>query len=183
MAGSRAALRVPGATFAAPRSACGASSAATPTSIPRTWTPAARANALTLAAFGSLLLLSGAKPAQAQSNIVYTANIPFAFQMNDATLPAGTYRITQDSPHSLRLSQANGMHPRYVNVYAGDDAKTERAQIRFTRYGERTFLRDFATSADGSPHRSVSRCAVTPGEKRAAKDWVQTRQTFFQATS
>jgi hypothetical protein len=135
------------------------------------------ASALTLAGVGSLLMLSGAKPAQAQSNIVYSANIPFAFEMNDAALPAGTYLITQVSPHSLRLSQADGMHPRYVNVYAGDDAKSQKAQIRFTRYGERNFLKDFATAPDGS-RRSVSRCSITKGEKRAAKDWVQTKQTF-----
>jgi hypothetical protein len=135
------------------------------------------ANALTLAGVGSLLMLSGARPAQAQSNIVYSANIPFAFQMNDATLPAGTYLITQASPHNLRLSQLDGKHVQYVAVYPGDDAKSQKAQIRFTRYGERNFLKDFATASDGS-RRSVSRCSVTPGEKRAAKDWVQTKQTF-----
>jgi hypothetical protein len=131
----------------------------------------------TLAAFGSLLMLSGAKPVQAQSNAVYSANIPFAFQMNDATLPAGVYHITQLSPRNLRLTDAAGKHAQYVMVYAGDDAKSEKAQIRFSRYGERTFLRDFATKSDGS-RRPVSRCIVTPGEKRAAKDWVQTKQTF-----
>jgi hypothetical protein len=135
------------------------------------------ASALTLAGLGSLLMLSGAKPAQAQSNLVYSANIPFAFQMNDATLPAGTYLITQASPHNLRLSQVGGNHAQYVAVYPGDDAKSQKAQIRFTRYGERNFLKDFATASDGS-QRSVSRCSVTPGEKRAAKDWVQTKQTF-----
>jgi hypothetical protein len=142
---------------------------------------ASTANALTLAAIGSLLMLSGAKPAQAQSDIVYSANIPFAFQMNDVTLPAGKYLISQISPRNLRLTDARGGHPQYVMAYPGDDAKTEKAQIRFTRYGERTFLRDFATASDGSQHRSVSRCTVTTGEKRAAKDWVQTKQPFTVA--
>jgi hypothetical protein len=140
---------------------------------------ASSVNALMLAAFGSLLL-SGATPIQAQSNVVYSANIPFAFQMNDATLPAGTYQIIQVSPHILRLGQVGGRHTSYVGVYPGDDAKTERAQIHFTRYGDRTFLRDFATASEGYP-RSVSRCPVTRGEKQAAKDWVQTRQTFTVA--
>jgi hypothetical protein len=141
---------------------------------------ASTVNALTLAAAGSLLMLSGATPVQAQSNAVYSANIPFAFQMNDATLPAGTYLISQTSPRNLRLTDARGGHAQYVMVYPGDDAKTERAQIRFSRYGDRTFLRDFATKSDGD-RRSVSRCVVTSGEKRAAKDWVQTKQTFTVA--
>jgi hypothetical protein len=139
------------------------------------------ASALTLSAVGSLLMCAGVKPAQAQSNTVYSANIPFAFQMNDATLPAGTYQITQISPHSLRLSQVGGKHAGYVGVYQGDDARSERAQIRFTRYGERNFLRDFAAASDGTQHRSVSRCSVTAGEKQAAHDWVQTKQTFTVA--
>jgi hypothetical protein len=122
-------------------------------------------------------MLSGAKPAQAQSNVSYLADIPFAFQMNDVTLPAGEYRITQLSLRNLRLSDVGGKHAQYVMVYPGDDAKGEKAQIRFSRYGDRTFLRDFATKSDGD-RRSVSRCVVTRGEKQAAKDWVQTKQTF-----
>lgn len=142
---------------------------------------ASTANALTLAALGSLLMLSGAKPAQAQSGIVYSANIPFAFQMNDVTLPAGEYLISQTSPRNLRLTDAQGGHPQYVMVYPGDDAKNEKALIRFNRYGERSFLRDFAAAPDGSSHRPVSRCSVTKGEKQAAKERVQTRQTFTVA--
>jgi hypothetical protein len=140
-------------------------------------TTASTASAVTLAAVGSLLMLSGARPAQAQSNIAYSANIPFAFQMNDATLPAGTYLITEVSPHTLRLSQASGNLVKFVSVYPGDDAKGENGQIRFTRYGERSYLMDFAAVSHG-PRRSVSRCVMTRGEKRAAKDWVQTKQTF-----
>jgi hypothetical protein len=139
---------------------------------------ASTASALTLTAIGSLVMLSGAKPAQAQSNVVYSANIPFAFQMNDVSLPAGEYQITQISPHNLRLSAMSGKKQvQYVAVYPGDDARSQRAQIRFTRYGDRNFLRDFAAAPNGSL-RSVSRCPVTRGEKQTAKDWVQTRQTF-----
>jgi hypothetical protein len=139
---------------------------------------ASTASSLTLAAVGSLLLCSGVKPAQAQSNRSYSVNIPFAFQMNDALLPAGAYHITQVSPHSLRLSEVGGKHAGYVQVFPGDDAPNEKAQIRFTRYGKDSFLKDFSTASNGSPHRSVNRCSITQGEKRAVKDWVQTKQSF-----
>ena len=74
------------------------------------------ASSLTLPAVGSLLLCSGVKPAHAQSNTSYTANIPFAFQMDDALLAAGTYHITQVSPHSLRRSEVGGTHARRTGV-------------------------------------------------------------------
>ncbi|HEX6771453.1 MAG TPA: hypothetical protein VF126_05470 [Acidobacteriaceae bacterium] len=116
--------------------------------------------------------------AQAQSNVSYVAAIPFAFQMNDATLPAGRYQITSVSPLLLHLIEVGGKHVGYVAVHPGDDARSERAQIRFTRYGNRYFLRDFATASGGALRRSVSRCSVTRGEKQAAKELVVTKQTF-----
>jgi hypothetical protein len=121
-------------------------------------------------------MCSGAIPAQAQSPVSYVADIPFAFHMNDTLLPAGKYQITPISQNNLRLSQIDGKQVGYVGVYRGDDARSEDAQIRFTRYGKSTFLRDF--TAAGSGRRAVSRCHVTRGEKQAAHDWVQTRQTF-----
>jgi hypothetical protein len=140
---------------------------------------ASTAGPLTLAAMGPLLLCSGAKPAQAQSTDVgYMANIPFAFQMSDKMLPAGKYQITLMSPHGLRLMEVGGKHGAYVVVFPGEDARSERAQIRFTRYGAQNFLRDFSIPATGIDRHSVSRCSITRGEKQAAKDWVQTKQTF-----
>ena len=137
------------------------------------------ARSLTLAALGSLLMYSGANPAQAQMPVSYVADIPFAFHVNSETLPAGKYRITPStSPHGLRVNEIGGKHSGFVLVYNGEDAKNEGAIIRFTRYGNANFLRDFSTQALGPERRSVSRCSVTAAEKRAQKDWVQTRQTF-----
>jgi hypothetical protein len=102
--------------------------------------------------------------------------------VDDDLPPAGAYHITQVSPHSLRLSEVGGTHAGYVLVFPGDDAPNEKAQIRFTRYGKDSFLKDFSTASDGSPHRSVSRCSITQGEKRAAQKWiVETKQTFTTA--
>lgn len=144
------------------------------------------AGSFTLAAAGSVLLLcSGASPAQALPPASYIADIPFAFHMNGVTLPAGKYRITPSlAPQGLRLNEIGGKHAGFVLVYPGEDARNVGlAIIRFNRYGTTNFLRDFSTEAVGPGWRSVSRCSETREEKRFAKDWVQTRQTFGPVTT
>jgi hypothetical protein len=103
--------------------------------------------------------------------------------VNNQTLPAGKYVVTPSiSPQSLRLKEIGGSHTGYVLVYDGDDARNEQPAMRFTRYGHAAFLRDFTGAATGLGRRSVSRCSTTAAEKRAAKDWVQTQQTFSTTT-
>jgi hypothetical protein len=144
-------------------------------SLLRSFAPTARS--LTFAAAGSLLMLCGANPAQAQ--VHYVVDVPFAFHVNDQTLPAGKYMVTPNSSQgNLRLNEIGGKHSGYVLVYDGEDARNEAAVMRFNRYGNTNFLRDFSTAATGYERRSVSRCSTTKAEKQAAKDWVQTRQTF-----
>src|SRR5579859_4463634 len=130
------------------------------------------ARSLTLAALGSLLMCSGVNRAHGQIPVSYVADIPFAFHMNSQTLPAGKYRITPvTSPQGLRLNEIGGKNGGFVLVYPGDDARNVgSAVIRFNRYGNANFLRDFSTEALGPELRSVSRCSVTTAEKRAQKD-------------
>jgi hypothetical protein len=142
---------------------------------------ASTARFVTFAAVGTIMMASQVRPAQAQSNATYIASIPFEFQMNDKIHPAGSYQIQQVSSHTLRLSTVGGRHIGDVPVYPGDDARNGKAQIRFNKYGDVYFLREFAAQADGSRWHSVSRCSTTPGEKKAAHDWVQTKQTFTVA--
>jgi hypothetical protein len=143
------------------------------------------AGSFTLAATGSVFLCSGVSPARAQQATSYVADIPFAFHMNGETLPAGKYRITPNAaPQGLRLNEIDGKHAGFVLVYHGDDAhNVGGAVIRFNRYGTTSFLRDFSTEPLGPGRRSVSRCNVTREEKRVARDWVQTRQTFGPVTT
>ena len=146
-------------------------------SLLRSLAPTARS--LTFAAAGSLLMFSGASPAQAQSPVSYVANIPFAFHVSNQTLPAGKYEIIQNSSQrSLRLNEIGGKHRAYVLAYQGEDARSDRALIRFNRYGNDNFLRDFSPAPTGSGWRSVSRCSVTRAERQAQKESVQTKQTF-----
>ena len=104
-------------------------------------------------------------------------------RVGSQTLPAGRYVVTPSiSPQSLRLQEIGGSHAGYVLVFDGEDARNEEPVMRFTRYGNAAFLRDFTGVSTGLGRRSVSRCSVTAAEKRAAKDWVQTRQTFSTTT-
>ena len=130
------------------------------------------ATSLTLAAIGSLLMLPGVDSAQAQGNARYEAAIPFAFGINDAVFPAGTYQIKLLSPHALRLSLVGGTRRGDLMVFPGDDAsKATIGRLQFTQYGNRYFLREFSAPDEGKEWQAVSRCIPSADEKRVAKEW------------
>lgn len=131
-------------------------------------------------AVGSVLLCAGVNSAQAQAPVGYIVDVPFAFQMNNQTLPAGKYLVRlRSSPPDLTLSEIGGKHHTgYATVYGADDAKNENAVMHFIRYGDTTFVRDFSPAATGTLRHFASRCSVTAAEKRVQRDWVQTHQTF-----
>ena len=131
------------------------------------------ATSLTLAAIGSLFLSAGVNPAQAQENVRYVAEIPFAFGIDDAVFPAGTYQLTPLSPHTLRLDVVGGTRVGYLLVSPADDAVgTRPGELRFTQYGSRYFLREFSAPDEGRGWHAVSRCVPSADEKRTAKEWI-----------
>ncbi len=132
------------------------------------------ATSLTLAAIGSLFLPGGVNPAQAQENARYVAAVPFAFGIEDAVFPAGTYQITPLSPHALRLDLAGGTRSGYLMVFPGNDASSIRTgALRFTQYGSHYFLREFSAPEKGEGQHAVSRCVPSMNEKRTAREWMQ----------
>jgi len=103
------------------------------------------ATSLTLAAIGSLFLSAGVNPAQAQGHAAYVAEIPFDFGMHDAVFPAGTYQITPLSQKMLRLNLVGGTRMGYLMVFPADDASNvATGRLKFTRYGDLYFLRQFS---------------------------------------
>jgi hypothetical protein len=127
---------------------------------------------LTVAAIGSLLLSVGINPAQAQKNARYVVAIPFAFGIDDAVFPAGTYQITPLSPHALRLDLAGGTRSGYLNVFPESDAvRTRTGLLTFTHYGSQYFLREFSAPDKGEGRQAVSGCVPSASEKRVAKEW------------
>lgn len=129
---------------------------------------------LTLAAVGSVLLSAGINPVQAQENARYMVAIPFAFGIEDAVFPAGTYQIRSLSPHALRLDLADGTRSGYLMVFPESDTISMRTgALRFTQYGSHYFLREFSAPDKGERSHAVSRCLASTNEKRTAKEWMQ----------
>jgi hypothetical protein len=95
--------------------------------------------------------LASAPSALAQSSTtVAVVNIPFTFQTERQTLPAGMYRIDRQSGNLLRLAgpdRAGG----YVMTH--DAIKThapDHGTIVFDRYGDKYFLRQIWTEGNST---------------------------------
>jgi hypothetical protein len=84
------------------------------------------------ALFGSLVLT-----AQDQKE---KANIPFAFQTSDRTLPAGEYAVQETSTRGvLKLSDSDG-HAIFVPSYLADTGATANPRLIFRCYGKERML-------------------------------------------
>ena len=82
-----------------------------------------------------------ALPAAAQYPTM-RANIPFDFQVNNTTLPAGAYQVLHlhGSSDALILWSADGEHSAVVLAPRGDKSADHSPRLIFRRYGSRTFL-------------------------------------------
>ena len=81
----------------------------------------------------------GSASAQASSRV--KVEIPFAFAVGEATVPAGTYTISAE-PGSLFVRLENVDGTRHYSVLAQQDSTSREASGRlvFHRYGEQYFL-------------------------------------------
>jgi hypothetical protein len=107
---------------------------------------------------------ASARSASAQSTTTLAVvNIPFAFQTERQTLPAGMYRIDRQSGNLIHLAgpgQAGGF------ILTHDAIKThapDHGTIVFERYGDKYFLRQIWTA--GSP--TGLECPKSRAEKSA----------------
>jgi len=93
---------------------------------------------LAAAALGGLVLL-GAGDAQALSSEAVRANVPFAFTVGGATLPAGEYRVSYDDVEVagvLAIRSQDGRHHAFVMAEPVDAAKaTGEPRLVFEREG------------------------------------------------
>src|SRR5271170_798293 len=117
--------------------------------------------------------LASAPSASAQSSTtVAVVNIPFAFQTERQTLPAGEYRIDRLSGNLLRLAgpdQAGGF------VMTHDAIKThppDHGTIVFDRYGDKYFLRQIWTAGNSTglecPKSRAEKSALVAQNEQAA---------------
>jgi|ERR1041385_7402264 len=92
--------------------------------------------------------------AQTASSQRLTANIPFAFNVGDKTLPAGRYTITLLSSTSdrrvVQLCSADGRSTAMVLTLRMNAKTAEEARVVFRRYGDSYFFAQAQLAADPS---------------------------------
>ncbi len=106
----------------------------------------------------TLLLSALAAPAlAAQSTLI--ANVPFAFVVNHATLPAGSYLVEEENPGLLLIRGDSGSA---VVMAVPNDWNATDAKMVFQRYGDKYVLEQVYASGerwDVSTSRSVTKLA------------------------
>jgi hypothetical protein len=104
----------------------------------------------------TLVMLAGilAVDARAQtvSNQKLVANIPFAFNVGDKTLPAGRYTMTLVSTTSdrkvVQLRSADGRSTAMVLTLRVNAKTSEDARVVFRRYGDSYFFAQAQLAGD-----------------------------------
>jgi hypothetical protein len=97
--------------------------------------------------------------AQMRSNQqLMKVNIPFAFGVQDQSLPAGQYLVFTVTPErSIRIASANGKHSAIVNTlpnYAKEPSSNSR--LVFHRYGNEYFLAEVWTAGQDVARKPLS---------------------------
>ena len=123
--------------------------------------------ALKVFAVAVFIALLGASSAKASSTML-RADIPFDFTVGSATLPAGTYTVTEATPGVLLIRNDNpGPDPAFVLANLVETTKAQdSAKLIFHRYGNSYFLSE-VWAADAFPGYSVVK---SPEEISASKE-------------
>jgi hypothetical protein len=105
------------------------------------------------------LLFTAAVFAQmTSSQQLMKVNIPFAFGVQDQSLPAGQYLVFTVTPErSIRIVSANGKHSAIVNTlpnYAKEPSSNSR--LVFHRYGNEYFLAEVWTAGQDVARNPLS---------------------------
>jgi hypothetical protein len=105
------------------------------------------------------LLLTAAVFAQmTSSQQLMKVNIPFAFGVQDQSLPAGQYLVFTVTPErSIRIVSADGKHSAIVNTlpnYAKEPSSNSR--LVFHRYGNEYFLAEVWTAGQDVARNPLS---------------------------
>jgi hypothetical protein len=98
---------------------------------------------LSLATLGLLALAAG--PAFAMDPETLVVHVPFAFSLQDVTLPAGDYRVHPLNDLDRNVVEIRSVDGRYGAMVLTTDAPAERRgaqpELVFDRYGKKRFLR------------------------------------------
>jgi hypothetical protein len=96
---------------------------------------------LTCAALTLSLGVAMSKPTRARAQSV-TVSIPFKFSANDQTVPAGTYRISLQSPRYLSFVNTKSTKKQYLMLVqpTREQNSQDGGRLTFRRYGESNYL-------------------------------------------
>ena len=125
----------------------------------------------------AIIILSGvfAFNAQGQTSASQKiqANIPFAFNVGDKTLPAGLYTLAVVNPTSdrkaLQIRRVDGSASAIIQTTHGRGSIADGAKLVFRRYGHHYFFAQLETAGDAT--------TLTVARSRVERS---TQQTFKQ---
>ncbi len=105
-----------------------------------------------------LLFTAATLIAQTESQRLMKVNVPFAFGVEDHSLPAGEYLVLTVNPErSIRIVSADGKHSAVVNTlpnYA--KSPSENSRLVFHRYGDEYFLTQVWTGGQNVARNPLS---------------------------
>ena len=105
-----------------------------------------------------LLLTAVTLFAQTESQRLMKVNVPFAFGVEDRSLPAGEYTIFTVTPQrSIRIVSADGKHSALINTlpnYASEPSTNSR--LVFHKYGDQCFLAQVWTAGQNVARNPLS---------------------------
>jgi hypothetical protein len=94
-----------------------------------------------------------AMPALAQFENGVTFDAPFAFHAGEASMPAGTYRVSQPDSNLavLQIQDADGSHTAFVQFRAVDkQTAPSETEVGFKTYGEVDFLNRISIAGENT---------------------------------
>jgi hypothetical protein len=118
---------------------------------------------------GCLCLAATLPAAFGQSSEILTADLPFAFQVNNKAFPAGKYKVTAGaSQAALLLQSVDYKHSIFSLSNAIQSGKTrEIPMLVFRRYGDRYFLSQIWLPGSDSGRA----LPMSTSEKEFARNW------------
>jgi hypothetical protein len=98
--------------------------------------------------------LSGPAAAQTQS---VTVNIPFDFSANNQNVPAGTYRISLQTPRYLSFVDTQSTKTQYLMLVqpTWEQNSQDGGRLIFRRYGDSNYLYQVWMSGQGAGRQFV----------------------------
>ena len=125
----------------------------------------------------ALVTVAGLSSAKAQTRALLKADIPFAFSVDNTTLPAGEYILSRTSSDSniavLRLRRRDGHESALVRTNSVSGKIQEQGKLIFVRYGDQYFFAQAWVPADSIGMQAPR----SQAEKRMERELAARNQT------